>query len=114
MRAPLRARQGFADAVLEDYGDRVGAEGKDYLRRIKAAAARQDHFIRDVLNYSRLVRQEFELEPVDLDQLVPGVILEYPNLQAARECIEVWSPLGVVLGHGPSLVQCVSKLLGNT
>jgi PAS domain S-box-containing protein len=60
LRGPLRAMQGFADAVLEDYGDRVQGEGKDYLQRIKAAAARQDEFIRDMLNYSRLVRQELK------------------------------------------------------
>jgi PAS domain S-box-containing protein len=113
MRGPLRAMQGFADAVLEDYGERVGPEGKDHLQRIKAAAARQDHFIRDVLNYSRVVRQELKLEPVNLEQLVASVVMEYPNLQAAREHLEITRPLGVVRGHGPCLVQCVSNLLGN-
>ncbi len=113
MRAPLRAMEGFAGAVLEDYGDRVGAEGKDYLQRIKAAAARQDHFIRDVLNYSRLVRQELVLERLDLDVILRDLVREYPNLQVAKESIQIEPPLGTVWGHAPSLAQCLSNLLGN-
>ena len=113
MRGPLRAMQGFAEAVLDDYGEKLGPEGRDFLERIKAGAARQDHFIRDVLKYSRVVRQDLRLEPVNLDRLVEGVISEYPDLQQARAHIEVRHPLGFVLGHAPSLVQCVSNLLGN-
>lgn len=113
MRGPLRTMQGFSQAVLEDYGGKLGPDGKDYLERIQAAAARQDHFIRDVLSYSRVVRQDLRLGPVDLDQLVLGVITEYPNLQQAQHLIDVCRPLGSVVGHAPSLVQCLSNLLGN-
>jgi signal transduction histidine kinase len=105
--------QGFSQAVLEDYGDKLGPEGKEHLERIQAAAARQDHFIRDVLAYSRVVRQDLRLGPVDLDHLVNEVIAEYPNLAQAREQIALRHPLGVALGHAPSLVQCLSNLLGN-
>lgn len=113
MRGPLRTMQGFSQAVLEDYSDKLGPEGKEYLERIQAAAARQDHFIRDVLAYSRVVRQDLGLAPVDLDSLVDEVVAEYPNLQQAREQITVRHPLGAVVGHAPSLVQCLSNLLGN-
>ena len=38
LRAPLRAMQGFSEALLEDYGERLDATGHDYARRIVAAS----------------------------------------------------------------------------
>ena len=37
LRAPLRAMQGFSEALLEDYGERLDATGHDYAQRIVAA-----------------------------------------------------------------------------
>ena len=37
LRAPLRAIEGFGEALAEEYGGRLGEEGADYLRRIRGA-----------------------------------------------------------------------------
>ncbi len=113
MRGPLRAMEGMASALLEDHADRLDAEGKDFLQRIKAAALRQDQFVRDVLNYSQVARRKIELCRVDLDQLARSVIEQYPNLGNNADRIEIVRPLGCVLGHDLSLAQCVSNLLDN-
>ena len=42
LRAPLRAMQGFSEALLEDYGDRLDATGHDYAHRIVAASRQMD------------------------------------------------------------------------
>lgn len=39
MRGPLRAMQGFAQALEDDHGDKLPEERKDYLRRIISSAA---------------------------------------------------------------------------
>ena len=54
--------QGFSEALLEDYGERLDAAGHDYARRIVAAARQMDALIQDLLAYSRLVRAEVSLE----------------------------------------------------
>ena len=38
LRAPLRAMDGFSQALLEDYADKLDAEGRDYLKRVRAAS----------------------------------------------------------------------------
>jgi len=38
LRAPLRALDGFSEAVLFDYKDKLDAQGQDYLNRIRAAS----------------------------------------------------------------------------
>ena len=111
LRAPLRAIHGFADAVLEDYGDQVGAEGKSYLERIVQNSTRMERLMNDVLTYSRVSRREVCLEPVCLDKLVRDTVRHYPEFDAAQIVIE--ASLSDVLGHEPSLSQAIGNLLNN-
>ena len=113
MRAPLRTMQGFANVLLQEYGERVDDQGKEFLRRIASAAQRQDKLIQDVLAYHSYVRNEFPLAPVNLDQLVGGIVRTYANLQPPKVNIEIRKPLGWALAHETLLMQCVSALLDN-
>lgn len=112
LRAPLRAIQGFAYALNENYGPGLDDAGRDYLRRIMQASIRLDRLLVDVLTYSYTARTELILEPVDLDALTEEIVDEYPALRGHKANIRVEAPLGQVVGHRPS-VQCVSNLLGN-
>jgi PAS domain S-box-containing protein len=112
LRAPVRAMQGYARAVLEDYGERLDAHGKNYLERIIRSGSRMDRLIHDILIYSRLSQREIRLQPVSLARLVPEIVQQYPGLQPPTS-IEVQEPLLEVLGHEPSLVQAISNLLSN-
>lgn len=113
MRAPLRAIQGMAQAVQEDYGDKIDEEGKLYLNRMMSSAERLDNLITDVLSYSRIVRSEIKPHPIDLEKLVHDVIASYPALQPPRAEIKIESPLLKVMGQEASLTQCLTNLLGN-
>jgi light-regulated signal transduction histidine kinase (bacteriophytochrome) len=66
LRAPLRAIDGFSQALLEDYADAVDDTGKDYLRRTRKASQRMAELIDDLLLLSRVARQEIRLETMDL------------------------------------------------
>ena len=70
LRAPLRAVEGFSQALLEDYGDRLDATGRDYAGRLVGAAKNMDALIRDLLAYSRLSRAEMPLVAMSLDEVV--------------------------------------------
>src|SRR5882724_6784611 len=54
LRSPLRAMQGFAQAIIAGYADKLDAEGKEYLQRISSSAIRMDKLILEVLTYSRI------------------------------------------------------------
>ena len=114
LRAPLRGIQGFAQALLEDYGDRLDGAGHEYARRIAGAAERMDLLIHDMLAYSRLSRADLELTPVPLDSALQQALAEVgPSLQQRRGQIEVAGDLPLVLAHRPTLVQVLTNLLGN-
>lgn len=112
MRAPLRAIQGFAEIILEDDGAKT-PEAAEHLRRIIAASNRMDRLIRDVLSFARYSRSEVEVSAVKLDELVPDLLRERPELQPPRATVLLEHPLVSVMGHAASLTQCLTNLLDN-
>jgi signal transduction histidine kinase len=113
MRAPLRAMQGFASMLEEECADCQRPLSKEYFRRIKTASRRMDQLIADCLSYSKAANQELALEPVDLFQLIDGLVQTYPNLQPDKADIQIEPALPTVLGNEAALTQCFSNLLDN-
>lgn len=113
LRSPLRAMQGFSQAIMEDYGDKLDAQGKNYLDRINNAAQRLDRLIQDLLSYTRLSRQEVALIPLDLGKAIRDVIEHDPNLQSPAASIQIEGTFPNVLGQEAALIQVLSNLLGN-
>ncbi|HUC85216.1 MAG TPA: ATP-binding protein, partial [Candidatus Acidoferrales bacterium] len=81
LRAPLRAVNGFAGIVLEDFGGQLPEEGRHYLERIRKSGLRMGELIDDLLAFARLSRQALNRQPVDTSQLVEAVLAEL-NLEA--------------------------------
>jgi PAS domain S-box-containing protein len=113
LRAPLRSIDGFSQAVVEEYEDKLDDQGRDYLRRVRAAATRMGELIDDLLMLSRVTRREMRREPVDLSGLARMVA-------ASLERVQLHPPVEVVVGEGvavsgdPHLLRIVlENLLGN-
>jgi signal transduction histidine kinase len=113
MRAPLRAMQGFAHILGEDFNDKLGPEGKVFVDKISTAATRLDRLIGDILDYSRIVRGQLPLAPVNVEKLVREIIESYPHLQPPAVEISVEGTFPLVIGNEAALTQCISNLLGN-
>jgi signal transduction histidine kinase len=114
LRSPLRAMQGYAHTLLEDYRDRLDADGAEYLQRIEKAAIRMDGLVQDVLSYSRLAKADVRVGPVDLTSLIEEIIRDSRGLSQARATVCVRRPLLSVVGHEACLTQCLSNLLENS
>lgn len=76
LRAPLRTLDGFSQAVIEDYSDKIDDTGKDYLNRIRAAAKKMAKLIDDMLSFSRLSRREMSFSRVNISDLVEKILNE--------------------------------------
>ena len=73
LQAPLRAITGFADALVEEYGDQIKGDGEHYLSRISANAHNMRMLINDLLSYSRLGRQQMQYSSIDMSTLARAV-----------------------------------------
>jgi PAS domain S-box-containing protein len=113
MRAPLRAMQAFGQILQEEYSGNLDATGRDYLRRITDAAARMDSLIVDALDYTKAMRKELPLGPLDPGPLVRGIVESYAGLQPPRAQLEIAETFPPVLANKAGLLQCLSNLLDN-
>ena len=113
LRAPLRGIDGFSQALLEDYSDKLDEEGKNNLNRVRAASQRMGHLIDDMLNLSRVTRVEFRREQVDLQTVANLVVAELRKAQPGRE-VEFVVADGLVAEVDARLLRIVlDNLLGN-
>jgi PAS domain S-box-containing protein len=113
LRAPLRAMQQYSHVLLEDYKGKFDAQGEVYLKRIIAAGDRLDTLIRDVLAYSRVMREPLTLETVPLESLINGIIHDLPDLQPDKADVRIETPLLPVCGNPAFLTQALTNLLTN-
>jgi light-regulated signal transduction histidine kinase (bacteriophytochrome) len=86
LRAPLRAVDGYARMLEEDYAARLDEEGRRLLSVVRSSSQRMGRLIDDLLAFSRLGRQQPAKQPVDMRGLAQEVLTELKNgSQAAIE-----------------------------
>src|SRR5690606_37398120 len=85
LRAPLRAVDEFAQALLEDYSDKLDTVGQRHLDRIRAAAQRMAMLIDDLLRLSRVTRSEHKPEVVDISALARIAIAQLERVEPDRK-----------------------------
>ena len=113
LRAPLRSIDGFSLALLEDYEEKLDAEGKDNLHRVRAATQRMGVLIDDLLDLSRVTRAEIKLQQVDLSAIGRSIGAELEKNEPERR-IEIHIQEGLEAYADPNLMQiALENLLGN-
>jgi len=113
LRAPLRSLDGFSQALLEDYADRLDAQGTDYLQPVRSGSQRMAQLIDDLLNLSRVTRAQMRMGSVDLSALAEGIATELRNSDPSRRVDFAIAP-ALVVHADPGLMGVVlENLLGN-
>lgn len=114
LRAPLRAIQGFAQVLLEDYGPLLDELGQEYVQRMATSAEHLDVLIEDLLTYSRLGRAEIHLQQVNLAALLDSILSELESvLRAKQATIAIESELPIVYAQRSVLKQILINLIDN-
>ena len=113
LRAPLRSLDGFSQALLEDYHDRLDDTGRDFLQRVRAASQRMATLIDDLLSLSRVTRGELQVREVDLSALAGAAAAELQKSDPEREVSFTIAP-DLVVRADPGLLRIVlQNLLAN-
>ncbi|MEZ5616340.1 MAG: PAS domain S-box protein [Rhodocyclaceae bacterium] len=81
LRAPLRGIDGFSHLLAEEYAERLDDTGRGYLERVRRAAQRMGELIDDILELSRVTRQDMRRVSVDLSQVAAEVIEERARVE---------------------------------
>ena len=113
LRAPLRAIEGFSQALFEDYGALLDQQGCDYLHRVRKGSARMSELIDDLLALSRVSGAEMRTAVVDLSALVAAILRGLQERDPER-LIDIHVAAQVsVMGDQRLLQVALENLLGN-
>lgn len=105
LRAPLRAMAGFAKILEEDHASALNEEGRDFLKRIQAAAAKMGELVDGLLELSRLGRKDLEMETLDLSAMA---------LELGQQAARLYSPREVSFEVQPGLNAKADARLART
>ncbi|WP_295062775.1 PAS domain S-box protein [Sulfuricurvum sp.] len=113
LRSPLRATDGFSQALLEDYGEKLDETARDYLSRIRAASQKMARLIDDLLQLSRQTRTDMKPQTIDLGSMARKITAELSTQEPERA-------INIIIGEGlnayadPHLMNVVlTNLLDN-
>jgi len=113
LRAPLRALDGFARLLSEEYAGVLDARGQDYLQRISGATAQMRNLIEDMLRLSQVTSAQLSRVDFDLSRMVRS-ILEDLQRQDPERAVATRVADGVTCNADPKLLRiALQNLLAN-
>lgn len=113
LRAPLRAIDGFSQAMEEDYGPQLDEGARHYLGRIRNGATRMSDMIEALLRMSRLTRGELHLEEVDLSAMANELLANLQQEEPERQLVATVADGLKAVGDGRLLRVVMANLLEN-
>jgi signal transduction histidine kinase len=113
LRAPLRGMDSCASILVEDYGQRLDAEGRRLLQAIRSDCQRMMQLIDDLMAFARLGRQPLKKASVVLNELVAEILLELRHAYEGRSIHFEVGELGTVEADRALLKQVFVNFLSN-
>jgi PAS domain S-box-containing protein len=114
LRQPLRMVCSYLGLIERRLGERMDAELKEFMDFATSGAMRMDRLILDLLEYSRIGRQDVDVVAVPLGEAVAESLA---NLQVAigeaGANVIVADNLPTVNGHRTELTRLFQNLIGN-
>jgi signal transduction histidine kinase len=113
LRAPLRAIDGFSQALVEDFPEHVPEEAQRYITRIRSSTQRMGQLIEDLLNLSRVTRAQLERTEVDVSEIARQVVADLRLREPERQVdVSVWDNM-VAAADARLLRAALENLIGN-
>lgn len=113
LQEPLRKVSAFGNMLQKKYGDSIGDEGRDYLRRMLNATERMQSLLRSLLDYSRVTSRAEPFRQVDLARLVDEVLSDLEvRIADSGGKVEV-GELPVIEADPNQMRQLFQNLIGN-
>jgi PAS domain S-box-containing protein len=113
LRAPLRAVDGYARILAEEYAGTLDQEGLRFLTVIRSEARRMGTLIDDLLSFSRLGRQSLSASSINLRPLAEEVMREIQTTRPDRTIHFISADLPPALADRATIRQVLVNLLSN-
>jgi two-component system, chemotaxis family, sensor kinase Cph1 len=114
LKEPLRGIHNYATFLLDDYGEILQGEGAEKLHTLVRLTTRMESLIESLLKFSRLGRQELQMDSIDLNLLLRNVTeLFSMNPQWDKCKILIPRSLPTVFGDRVLIEEVFTNLISN-
>ena len=114
LKEPLRGIHNYSLFLLEDYADKLDADGVNKLQTLVRLSQRMEGLIESLLQLSRVGRLELSVENTDMDDLVTDVLdLLAPRLEQTKTTVDVARPLPIIRCDRIRMQEVLNNLLTN-
>jgi light-regulated signal transduction histidine kinase (bacteriophytochrome) len=113
LQEPLRKIQAFGDRLQEKYAPELGAQGRQYVDRMQAAAIRMRNLIDSLLKYSRVTTKAQPFAPVNLGRVAREVVSDLEGrISQTGGRVDV-GKLGTIEADSMQMRQLLQNLIAN-
>jgi two-component system, sensor histidine kinase and response regulator len=113
MQEPLRMMNSYAGLLKERYSSLIDERGQRYFSFITSSARNMQKMVADVLNFSRVGREEIHYDLVDCNQLVAEVLEEFDEVLRRTDARIIVGGLPTIR-TSPTLIRLLfQNLIGN-
>ena len=113
MQEPVRMMNIYAAFLAEDAADLLDDASRRHVHYIRDNAVRMQKMIRDILSFSRIGREEVQVETVDCREIVGEVLLEFEDIIADKQAIITVSDLPEIVTSLTLMRVLFQNLIGN-
>ncbi len=113
LRAPLRAMNGFSQALLEDYGDRLDDDARVYLDQISIGSRHMSDLIDGLLGLSRSTRGGLNQEALDISAMAERLLAELTGAEPTRRVEWTVEPGMQATGDATMIEVVMRNLIDN-
>jgi light-regulated signal transduction histidine kinase (bacteriophytochrome) len=113
LKEPLRGIHNYSTFLIEDYGDQLGEDGAHKLATLMRLTQRMEDLINSLLHYSQFGRAELLFQPVDLEEVVEGVLDVIKISQPVPVDFRIPRPLPTVQCDRTQVTELFTNLVSN-
>jgi len=113
VRGPLRAIDGFSCVLMEEYPNKVDAEGRRLLNIIRANARSMSEQIDGLLTFSHLGRQPLDQTAINMEDLAKSVFGDVQSANKQHPVVLQLHALPPAFGDRAMIRQVLHNLIAN-
>lgn len=113
LQEPLRTVSSYSGLIKEEYHNKLDDEGRHFLEVIDKATKRMKQLINDILDYSRLGKQNNKLEYVKCDEILGGIVDDLGSIINENKAEIGFNNLPEIYANETMIKQLFSNLISN-
>ena len=113
LQEPIRKISIFSELLIKNLRQKVDVQSVNYLEKIGDSSGRMISLIKDVLNYSQLIKENEIFEDVNLNQILENVLLDYDLLIEQKGASVHSESLQSIEANPIQMSQLFGNIIGN-